>query len=211
MRCWDRQIEDLEESPDIKPLWGIPFGVKDVIDTCDMPTTWGSAIYHDYQPRREAGCVAMLRSAGAIVFGKTVSTEFAFLNPGKTRNPHNIEHTPGGSSQGSAAAVADHMIPFALGTQTAASVIRPASFCGVVGYKSSAGEFDMGGVCSLSQSMDSLGFFVRDVRDLAILRTVCLSVDRVPASRDPRIVGFVRTPHWDHGVHTQPANAGRHC
>ena len=150
-----------------------------------MPTTWGSAIYRDYQSKREAGCVSMLRNAGGVVFGKTVSTEFAFLEPGKTRNPHDPKHTPGGSSQGSAAAVADHMIPFALGTQTAASVIRPASFCGVVGYKSSAGEFDLGGVCSLSQSMDSLGFFVRDIRDLSVIRSACLSTGADTVSREP--------------------------
>ena len=155
-------------------LLGIPFGVKDIMDTWDMPTGWGSPIYADHQPAKDAGIVAALRSCGAQVMGKTVTTEFAYFYPGKTRNPKNTSHTPGGSSQGSAAAVADFMIPFSLGSQTAASVIRPAAFCGVVGYKASYGEFDLGGICSLSQSMDSLGMFVRDVQDLQIIRSVLL-------------------------------------
>lgn len=179
------------------PLHGIPFGVKDIIDTCDMPTTRGSPVYRGHQPVRDASCVALLRQAGALVFGKTVTTEFAFLNPGKTRNPHNLERTPGGSSQGSAAAVADCMVPFALGTQTAASVIRPAAFCGVVGYKASAGEFDLGDVSALSQTMDSLGFFTRDARDLLLLREACLGRAAPSYEEAPASVGFVRTPHWE--------------
>jgi len=177
----ENQIKAL--GPDTLPLHGIPFGVKDIIDTRDMPTTWGSTIYADHYPARDAGIVATLRAAGGIVLGKTVTTEFAFLDPGKTRNPINLKHTPGGSSQGSAASVADAMVPFALGTQTAASVIRPAAFCGIVGYKASVGEFDLGGVGNLSQTMDSLGFFTRDAEDLVILRQALLgspSDDAIP-------------------------------
>ena len=177
-------------------LLGIPFGVKDIMDTWDMPTGWGSPIYADHQPAKDAGIVAALRSCGAQVMGKTVTTEFAYFYPGKTRNPKNTSHTPGGSSQDSAAAVADFMIPFSLGSQTAASVIRPAAFCGVVGYKASHGEFDLGGICSLSQSMDSLGMFVRDVQDLQIIRSVLLGCQSPQKTHQPQKVGLVKTPHW---------------
>ncbi len=178
-------------------LEGIPFGVKDLMDTFDMPTGWGSPIYRGRQPRRDAGCVATLRACGALPVGKTVTTEFAYFHPGKTRNPIDLAHTPGGSSQGSAAAVADGMVPLALGTQTAASVIRPAAFCGVVGYKSSRGAFDLGGVCSLSQTLDSLGFFVRDARDLFIVRRAMTHGRGDAAPMAPKRVAMVRTPHWD--------------
>lgn len=179
-----------------KGLEGIPFGVKDIMDTHDMPTGWGSPLYTDSVPPRDAGCVAVLRACGALALGKTVTTEFAFICPGKTRNPHNPAHTPGGSSQGSAAAVADFMLPFALGTQTAASVIRPAAFCGVVGYKASRGAFDLGGVCSLSASMDSLGFFSRDAGDMAVIRAAMLGDAEPVAAQKPASIGLVRTPHW---------------
>lgn len=178
-------------------LEGIPFGVKDLMDTVDMPTGWGSPIYRGRWAGRDAGCVAALRACGALAVGKTVTTEFACFHPGKTRNPLNLAHTPGGSSQGSAAAVADGMLPLALGTQTAASVIRPAAYCGVVGYKSSLGAFDMGGICSLSQTMDSLGFFVRDAHDLFIVRRALMRDDASGGPVKPDRVGLVRTPHWD--------------
>ncbi len=114
-------------------LHGIPVGVKDVFDTADLPTEYGSPIYRGHRPSSDAACVAQVRERGGIILGKTVTTEFATRHPNKTRNPHNLEHTPGGSSQGSAAAVADRMVPLAFGTQTTSSVIRPAAFCGVVG------------------------------------------------------------------------------
>src|SRR5438477_4776869 len=116
------------------PLHGIPIAVKDLIDTHDMPTGYGSPIYRGHRPAADAACVALARAAGAVALGKTVTTEFATFHPGKTSNPHNPAHTPGGSSSGSAAAVADRMVPLAFGTQTAGSVIRPAAFCGIVGY-----------------------------------------------------------------------------
>ncbi len=183
-------------------LEGIPFGAKDIMDTHDMPSGWGSPIYEGSRPVRDAGCIAVLRACGAVVLGKTVTTEFAFLNPNKTRNPCDIRHTPGGSSQGSAAAVADAMLPFALGTQTAASVIRPAAFCGVVGYKSTRGAFDLGGVCALSQTNDSLGFFVRDVRDLGIIRRAMCNGGELAHEVRPLRVGLVRTPHWNDASET---------
>ena len=117
------------------PLAGVPFGVKDIIDTADMPTEWGTPIHKGRQPERDAACVALSRKAGGVLLGKTVTTEFANLHPGPTRNPHDLTRTPGGSSSGSAAAVADFMVPLAIGTQTTGSTIRPASFCGVFGYR----------------------------------------------------------------------------
>ena len=153
------------------PLRGLPVGLKDIIDTANMPTGYGSAIYPTHQPLVDAACVSLIREAGGINLGKTVTTEFAFVNPGKTRNPHNLSHTPGGSSSGSAAAVAAHMVPLAFGTQTGGSIIRPASFCGVVGYKPTFGQFSYSGVKLLSGSLDTLGGFARNVEDLVLLRS----------------------------------------
>ncbi len=149
------------------PLAGIPVAVKDNIDTADLPTGYGSLIYDGHRPVADAACVTQLRNAGAVVLGKTVTTEFAYYRPGKTANPHNPAHTPGGSSQGSAAAVGAGMVPLAFGTQTAGSVIRPAAFCGVVGYKPSWGLIPRGGVKVLSDWLDTVGVFARDVTDAA--------------------------------------------
>ena len=151
----------------IGSLAGIPVAVKDNIDTADLPTGYGSVIYDRYRPGADAACVVQLRNAGAVVLGKTVTTEFAFHRPGKTTNPHNPQHTPGGSSQGSAAAVASGQVPLAFGTQTAGSVIRPAAFCGVVGYKPSWGLIPRPGVKVLSDWLDTVGVFARDVADAA--------------------------------------------
>ncbi|MEO7727849.1 MAG: amidase, partial [Burkholderiales bacterium] len=128
------------------PLRGVPFGIKDIIDTMDMPTEYGSPIYKGNQPRNEAACVALGRKAGGILMGKTVTTEFANRHPGKTRNPFDPTRTPGGSSSGSAAAVGDHMVPLAIGTQTTGSTIRPASFCGAFGYRPTWGDLRCTGV-----------------------------------------------------------------
>ncbi len=151
----------------VPALAGIPIGVKDNIDTADMPTRYGSPIYEDHRPRADAACVAQARNAGAIVLGKTVMTEFAYYSPGRTVNPHNPAHTPGGSSQGSAAAVGAGMVPIAFGTQTAGSVIRPAAYCGVVGYKPSWGLIPRPGIKVLSDWLDTVGVFARDVADVA--------------------------------------------
>jgi amidase len=178
-------------------LHGVPVGLKDIIETADMPTEYGSAIYPGHRPAADAACVTLLRAAGAVILGKTVSTEFALRQPGKTRNPHNPEHTPGGSSSGSAAAVADGMVPLALGTQTGGSVIRPASFCGAVGYKPSFGQFSYVGVKLVAHSLDTLGGFARSVADLALLRQALLAAPGVlvPLARAPRL-GLCRTPWW---------------
>jgi Asp-tRNA(Asn)/Glu-tRNA(Gln) amidotransferase A subunit family amidase len=149
------------------PLGGVPIAVKDNIDTSDLPTAYGSSIYDNHQPAADAACVALARRAGAIVMGKTVTTEFAYYRPGKTSNPHNSAHTPGGSSQGSAAAVASGMVPLAFGTQTAGSVIRPAAYCGIVGFKPSWGLIPRQGAKILSDWLDTVGVFARDVEDAA--------------------------------------------
>lgn len=154
------------------PLHGLPFAVKDNIDTQEMPTGYGSAIYDGHRPDIDAICVAQLKGAGAFVLGKTVSAELANFTPGPTRNPHQIEHTPGGSSSGSAAAVAAHFAPIALGTQTAGSVIRPAAFCGVVGYKPSPGLIPRAGVKPNSDLLDEVGVFARGVDDAALAAAV---------------------------------------
>ncbi|HEX2646947.1 MAG TPA: amidase, partial [Candidatus Dormibacteraeota bacterium] len=149
------------------PLHGVPIAVKDLIDTVDMPTGYGSAIYEGHRPAVDASCVAIARTAGAVVLGKTVTTEFACFTAGKTANPHNPAHTPGGSSSGSAAAVADLMVPLAFGTQTAGSIIRPAAYCGVVGYKPSFGLIARAGVKPLADSLDTIGMVARNVADAA--------------------------------------------
>jgi len=181
-------------------LGGVPVGVKDIIDTVDMPTEHGSPIYRGNRPFADAACVALIRTAGGVILGKTVTTEFANRHPGPTVHPHNAEHTPGGSSSGSAAAVADFQVPLALGTQTGGSVIRPAAFCGVIGYKPSFGEFSRVGVKMQCHNLDTLGIICRSLEDVALLRGVLLvqephRVDRNSAT--PRI-GFCRTPAWEH-------------
>jgi amidase len=188
-----RRIDRLREKP---PLCGLPVGVKDLIDTKDLPTGYGSPIHRGHRPAADAECVRRLREAGAIVLGKTVTTEFAVYSPGRTRNPRDLSRTPGGSSSGSAAAVADGMVPVALGSQTAASVIRPASFCGVIGLKPTHGLIPLAGVHPLAPSLDTLGFFVRKIEDAAaMLEVLC---DRPSLKIDdgrPRL-GFVRTEAW---------------
>jgi Asp-tRNA(Asn)/Glu-tRNA(Gln) amidotransferase A subunit family amidase len=189
------------------PLHGIPIAVKDLIDTVDMPTAYGSPIYRDHRPAADASCVAVARAAGAVVLGKTVTTEFAAFTPGKTANPRNPAHTPGGSSSGSAAAVADSMAPLAFGTQTAGSVIRPAAYCGCVGYKPSFGLINRAGVKPLADSLDTIGVFARSVEDAAFFAGVLserpgLRHLAVPSAA-PRF-GLYRTPMWDEA---EPATA----
>ena len=185
-------------------LHGLPIGVKDLIDTVDMPTAYGSPIYANHRPAWDAPCVAMTRAAGGIVIGKTVTTEFAVMHPGKTRNPHNTAHTPGGSSSGSAAAVADYMVPLAFGSQTAGSVIRPAAYCGVVGYKPSFGLISRVGVKSLSDTLDTIGVIARTVPDAALFAAAVsgrdeLQVDTASTSSKLR-VGICRTYEWNQAL-----------
>jgi Asp-tRNA(Asn)/Glu-tRNA(Gln) amidotransferase A subunit family amidase len=196
------------------PLHGLCVGIKDIIDTEDMPTQNGNALDAGRNPDEDAWLVSRLRAAGAVILGKTVTTECAYLAPGKTRNPFNPEHTPGGSSSGSAAAVASHMVPLAIGTQTGGSVIRPASYCGVVGYKPSFGMIPRSGILRASRRLDTVGVFARSVEDAALLADVLVGYD--PADPDsinqasPRLLdmsqssppvtpqmAFIRTPAWN--------------
>jgi Asp-tRNA(Asn)/Glu-tRNA(Gln) amidotransferase A subunit family amidase len=192
-----------DNEPPRGPLHGIPIAVKDVIDTADMPTTYGSAIYRHHRPAADAACVALARAAGAIVFGKTVSTEFAYFTPGKTANPHNSAHTPGGSSSGSAAAVGAGMVPLAFGTQTAGSILRPASYCGVVGYKPSFGLMPRAGVKALADSLDTVGVMARNVTDAAFFvgvltdRRALRDVAESGTAALPPRFGTCRTPMWE--------------
>lgn len=196
------QARALDAGPWRGPLHGLPLGVKDLFDTADLPTGYGSSLYAGHRPAADAAAVAMCREAGALLPGKTVSTEFAYFHPGATCNPRNLGHTPGGSSSGSAAAVADGMLPLALGTQTAASIIRPAAYCGIVGYKPTHGRVSRGGVKSLSETLDTVGALARSVRDVALLGSVLTGDPRLggdPAqllgSSAPRI-GLCPTPDW---------------
>ena len=181
-------------------LHGLPIGVKDVLDTADMPSQYGSPIWAGWQPRADCGAVAATRAAGGVIMGKTVTTEFAHRHPGPTANPHHPGHTPGGSSSGSAAAVADFQIPLAFGTQTAGSVIRPAAFCGVVGYKPSFGMISRMGMKIMADSLDTVGVMARSVADCAFFAGAVSgrdlgNPDAIP-ERGPG-VGLCRTPHWD--------------
>jgi len=180
------------------PLRGLPVGIKDIYDTADLPTQYGSPIYAGYRPRADAAAVTLVRRAGGVVLGKTVTTEFASLVPAGTRNPRNLAHTPGGSSSGSAAAVAAGMLPIALGSQTAGSVIRPAAFCGVAGFKPSYRLIPTVGMKSYAWHLDTVGLFAANVADVAYVAAAIaerpLRVDQnAPAA--PRI-GLVRTHLW---------------
>src|SRR6266849_7700830 len=164
-------------------LHGVPFGVKDIFDTADMPSGYGSPIYTGCRPSFDASAVALPRAAGAILMGKTVTTEFANRHPGPTSNPHNAGHSPGGSSSGSAASVADFMVPLALGTQTGGSVIRPAAFCGVIGYKPTFGDFSRVGIKMQCHSLDTMGLMARTLDDIALFRGAVLKLAPVKIDR----------------------------
>jgi Asp-tRNA(Asn)/Glu-tRNA(Gln) amidotransferase A subunit family amidase len=197
------------------PLHGVPIGIKDIIDTGDMPTELGSPLWAGRTPRRDAAVVARLRAAGAVIMGKTVTTEYAYRQPGPTTNPHDATRTPGGSSSGSAAAVAAHMVPGAVGSQTGGSVIRPAAFCGVVGFKPTHGLVPRTGMLRLSRTLDHVGVFARTVPDAAILAETLAGFDEEdpdtrPLARPPLAavaasapplpprLAFVRSPAWEH-------------
>ena len=196
------------------PLHGLPVGLKDVIDTKGIPTENGTPIDAGRVPAEDAWIVARLRAAGAIILGKTVTTECAFLHPGRTRNPHNLDHTPGGSSQGSAAAVAAGMVPLAIGTQTGGSVIRPAAFCGIVGMKPTFGMIPRTGILMQSPTLDTVGVFARSVADCALLAEVLAGHDPADPATEPLprpllldtalaappltpVFAFLKPPGWD--------------
>ncbi|WP_431284380.1 amidase [Humitalea sp. 24SJ18S-53] len=180
------------------PLHGVPVGLKDIIDTYDMPTQCNSPIHAGRRPYADSAVAALIRAAGGIILGKTVTTEFANRFPGATRNPLNPAHTPGGSSSGSAAAVADGQVPLALGTQTSGSMIRPAAYCGVVGYKPSFGEVSRVGVFQQSGTLDTVGLCARSLEDVQRLRAVVSRIPYVPvgASATAPRIALCRTPEW---------------
>ena len=180
-------------------LGGLPLGVKDIIATAGLPTRYGSPIYEDFRPDADAYCVARAREAGAVVLGKTVTTEFAYFSPGPTVNPRRPGHTPGGSSSGSAAAVADGMVPLAFGTQTAGSLIRPASFCGVFALKPGHGSVRLDGIKPFAPSLDTLGWLARSAEDLELMRCAMAGIVFEPlALQDARAlrIGVCRTHEW---------------
>jgi Asp-tRNA(Asn)/Glu-tRNA(Gln) amidotransferase A subunit family amidase len=180
-------------------LHGVPIAVKDIIDTADMPTGYGTPIYQGNRPACDAVCVSGARAEGAVVLGKAVTTELANIHPAGTRNPRAPGHTPGGSSSGSAAAVADCMAPLALGTQTGGSLIRPASYCGVVGYKPTFDFISTAGVKALSASLDTVGVYGRSVPDVALFGRAVIGLDAVDFDTKPAAaprIGLYRTPQW---------------
>ena len=211
-----RRLDIIRQAGDpMGPLHGIPVGIKDIIDTAHVPTELGTPIHSGRVPFRDAWVVSRLRQAGAVIMGKTVTTELATYAPGKTKNPHDPNRTPGGSSSGSAAAVASNMVPAALGSQTNGSIIRPAAFCGVFGFKPSFGMIPRTGVLKQSTPLDQLGVFARSMDDVALLTQVLAGYDEVDpsttylravpplvsvAAEDPPLppkIGFVKTPVWD--------------
>jgi amidase len=196
-----------DAEPPRGPLHGIPIAVKDLIDTADMPTAYGSPIYRGHRPAADASCVALARAAGAVVLGKTVTTEFATFTPGKTANPRNPAHTPGGSSSGSAAAVTDGMVPLGFGTQTAGSVIRPGAYCGCIAYKPSFGLINRAGVKPLADSLDTIGVFARSAEDAAFFVGVLAerpALRHLELPQRPPRIGVCRTPVWEQA---EPATA----
>ncbi|WP_431284381.1 amidase [Humitalea sp. 24SJ18S-53] len=203
------QARALDAGPEQGLLHGLPFGVKDIIDTADQPAGYGSPIYTGHRPGRDGATVASPLAAGAILLGKTVTTEFANRHPGPTRNPHDVGRTPGGSSSGSAAAVGDFQVPLALGTQTGGSVLRPAAYCGVVGFKPSFQHFGNSGVRTNTEAYDTVGLMARAVEDIALLRAAVMEIPhRAPVPATAPRIAITRTAHWgDASAATQAAIA----
>ena len=179
------------------PLFGVPVGVKDIFDTYDMPTEHGSPIYAGHRPPADSAPVALTRRAGGTILGKTVTCEFATMVPSKTRNPHDLSRTPGGSSSGSAAAVADFMVPLSFGTQTAGSIIRPASFCGVVAYKPTYNLLPRAGVKEGAGSFDTVGVFGRSVADVAFFARALTAIQALETRIEKPRIAMCRTHQWD--------------
>lgn len=217
--------QERREGRPVGPLHGIPVGIKDIFDTEDMPTEDGTVLHAGRTPAYDAAVVAMLRVAGAVIMGKTVTTELAAYASGKTRNPHNPEHTPGGSSSGSAAAVAAGMVPLAVGSQSNGSVIRPASYCGVYGFKPTFGLIPRRGVLKLSRTLDQVGVFARTLEDVALMAEHLVGYDPLDPDTQPRarppfiktaseepplppMLAYVKGPAWDRvGEETKAAFA----
>jgi Asp-tRNA(Asn)/Glu-tRNA(Gln) amidotransferase A subunit family amidase len=193
------QARERDRSGKKTMLNGVPFGLKDIFDTADMPTTYGSPIYVGCRPAADASAAALPRAAGGLLLGKTVTTEFANAHPGPTTNPHDPGFSPGGSSSGSAAAVADFMVPLAIGTQTGGSVIRPAAYCGVVGFKPSFGLFPPAGMRINTETLDTVGIMARSVGDIALFRAAMMAIPYTPPTMPATApcLGLCRGPHWD--------------
>jgi amidase len=193
------QARDCDSGPVRGPLHGVPIGVKDVLDTVDFPTQMGSPIFVGHQSRADASCISMLRTAGAVILGKTVTCEFAGIAPGPTRNPIDRERTPGGSSSGSGAALADYMVPLALGTQTGGSVLRPASFCGVFGFKPTFGTINRAGLKFAAESLDTIGLLARHLADITHCLHILTNSTRPVsfAALDCPRIGICRTHLWE--------------
>ena len=187
----DALTAELEASGPRSPLHGVPCGIKDIFDVAGLPCEWGSAVLRGRRAVADSSFVQKLRRAGAVILGKTVTTSFAYFDPGPTRNPHNLDHTPGGSSSGSAAAVAAGMVPFAAGSQTMGSVVRPASFCGVVGFKPTFGALPLAGVMPFAPSLDHAGLFTRTVEDMQVLWGALRPLKEIPP---PRRIAALRWP-----------------
>jgi len=195
-----RQARALDAGPPRGALHGIPVGVKDIFDTADLPTEYGSPIYQGHRPAADAACIAAARAAGAVILGKTVTTEFATMVPAATVHPKNPKHTPGGSSSGSAAAVAAGMVRFAFGTQTVGSIIRPAAYCGVVGYKPSFGTLSRSGMKMGCDTLDTAGVIARSVDDAALLvagSAMRSDLLEISAAEKPELA-VCRSPNWHH-------------
>jgi Asp-tRNA(Asn)/Glu-tRNA(Gln) amidotransferase A subunit family amidase len=196
-----RAVQALKPQMPDQRLYGLPIGIKDIIDTVDMPTCYGSALYANHHADADAKVVSRLRAAGAIILGKTVTTEFAYAQPGPTSNPHDLLHTPGGSSSGSAAAVAAGMVPVALGSQTGGSTIRPSAYCGIVGFKPTFSAVTMQGIRPLAPSMDTIGIHALSVADVALLYPVLVGIqvdekqDESYSRIEPLRVGYYPGPH----------------
>jgi Asp-tRNA(Asn)/Glu-tRNA(Gln) amidotransferase A subunit family amidase len=194
-----KQAQTLDRSGKQGPLQGVPIGMKDIIDTYDMPTEYGTPIHEGHRPHIDAAVVALSRRAGGVIMGKTVTTEFANRHPGKTRHPMDPARTPGGSSSGSGAAVGDRMVPLALGTQTTQSTIRPAAYCGCVGYRPTWGDIRCHGVMEAAGSLDTVGLIARSVEDIALYRDVLTATEPRPLSEagvTAPVIGFARTHAW---------------
>jgi Asp-tRNA(Asn)/Glu-tRNA(Gln) amidotransferase A subunit family amidase len=193
------QARSFDKAGEKKLLGGVPFGLKDIFDAAEMPATYGSPIYTGWRPPSDASAAALPKAAGGILIGKTITTEFANRHPGPTANPHNPAFTPGGSSSGSAAAVADFMVPLAIGTQTGGSVIRPAAYCGVVGFKPSFGLFSPAGMRINTETLDTVGIMARGVADIALFRAAMMAIPyELPAMpQTAPHLGLCRGPHWD--------------
>jgi len=192
------QARERDSTPSVGPLHGIPIGIKDVIDTADQPTQMGSRLFDHHQPKVDASVVTMLRNAGAIILGKTVTAEFAGMAPAITTNPHHSAHTPGGSSSGSGAAVADGMVPIAFGTQTGGSVLRPASYCGVFGFKPTYGHINRAGLKFAAESIDTLGWMARSIDDIAMVYGALTHGSTSPLQENrPKRLGLCQNFMWD--------------